>query len=266
VSTKTEQPPAPPKRTTPRVAVDPRLRQRWIAARRAEGQRRLRIVAIAGAIVVVLIVGWAAIASPFLDVDHIVVTGNARLTAEQIESASRIDHGDPMVWLDGAAAVAGIQALPWVRAAHVEREWPGTVKITITERRAAAWVDSGAGPARVDRAGRVLERLTEPPTDLPQIATPKFVPPVGATIEPAMGARVAGRLQGYARWGTRTITLTPGGVVLGLVNGPDLRLGEPTEVMTKVRAAVAVLNALDGASVAYIDVSVPGNPVAGPET
>ena len=169
------------------MAVDPRLRQRWIAARRAEGHRRLRIVAIAGAIVVVLIVGWAAIASPFLDVDHIVVTGNARLTAEQIESASRIEHGDPMVWLDGGAAVAGIQALPWVRAAHVEREWPGTVKITITERRAAAWVDSGAGPALVDRSGRVLERLTEPPTALPQIATPKFVPPVGATIEPAIG-------------------------------------------------------------------------------
>ena len=36
--------------------------------------------------------------------------------------------------------------------------------------------------------------------------------------------------------------------------------------MTKVRAAVAVLDALDGVSVAYIDVSVPGNPVAGPET
>ena len=75
MSTKTKQPPAPPPRTTPRVPVDPRLRQRWIAARRAEGHRRLRIVAIAGAIVVVLVVGWAALASPFLDVDHIVVRG-----------------------------------------------------------------------------------------------------------------------------------------------------------------------------------------------
>ena len=62
------------------------------------------------------------------------------------------------------------------------------------------------------------------------------------------------------------ITLSPGGVVLGLVNGPDIRLGEPTQVMTKVRAALAVLAALDGVSVAYIDVSVPSNPVAGPET
>ena len=34
--------------------------------------------------------------------------------------------------------------------------------------------------------------------------------------------------------------------------------------MPKVRAAIAVLTALDGAPVAYIDASVPSNPVAGP--
>jgi cell division protein FtsQ len=266
VSTKTKLPSASPPPTTPRVPIDPRLRQRWIAARRAEGRRRLRIVAIAGAFVVVLVVGWAAIASPFLDIDHIVVRGNTRLTAEQVASASRIEHGDPMVWLDGQSAVAGVEALSWVRAARVRREWPGTVKITITERRATAWVDNGTGAALVDRTGRVLERPTEPPVDLPQIATPKFIPPVGATIEPAVGAHVAGRLQGFARSGTRVITVTPGGVELGLVNGPDIRLGEPTAVMTKVRAALAVLTALDGVSVAYIDVSSPANPVAGPET
>ena len=84
MSTKTTRPnrrSAAPRHATPRVPVDPRVRQRWIAARRAEGHRRLRIVAIAVAVVVVLVVGWAAIASPFLDVDHIVVQGNTRLTA-----------------------------------------------------------------------------------------------------------------------------------------------------------------------------------------
>jgi cell division protein FtsQ len=246
------------------VAVEPRLRERWIAARRAEGRRRLRIVVIAGAIVVVLVLAWAAIASPFLDVDHIVVKGTTRLTAAQVQAASGIQHGDPMVWLDGGAAVAGIEALPYVRAAHVEREWPGTVKITISERRAVGWVENAAGPALVDRTGRVLERVAAAPTDLPQIAKPTLVPPVGASIEPTVGARVAGQLQGFSRSGTRSITLTPGGVTLGLVNGPELRLGEPTQVMTKVRAAIAVLTALDGEAVQYIDVTVPANPVAGP--
>jgi len=35
-------------------------------------------------------------------------------------------------------------------------------------------------------------------------------------------------------------------------------------VMTKIRAALAVLRALDGQATSYVDVSVPSNPVAGP--
>ena len=45
--------------------------------------------------------------------------------------------------------------------------------------------------------------------------------------------------------------------------GPEIRLGEPTQVGGKARAAWRVLGALGGAAVAYIDVSVPANPVAG---
>jgi cell division protein FtsQ len=192
------------------------------------------------------------------------VKGNTRMLDTDIEVASQIHRGDAMVWLDTGVAVSRIDALPWIRAAHVEREWPGTVTITVTERTAVGWVDTGAGPALVDGSGRVLERVETAPTDLPQIASPKLVPPVGATIEPVVGAHVAARLQGLARAGTRTITLSPTGVVLGLVNGPDIRLGEPTAVMLKVRASLAVLTALDGEPVAYIDASVPSNPVAGP--
>ena len=182
---------APPKRPP----VDPRLRDRWIAARREEGRRRLRIVLIAVGIVVALAVAWALIASPFLDVDRIEVKGATQTSIADIERASGIDRGDPMVWLDTGEAADGIDALPWVRAAHVHREWPGTVRITVTERVAVAWVDA-SGPTLVDRTGRVLARVAAPPTDLPQIADMKIVPPVGATISPAVGARVAGSLQG----------------------------------------------------------------------
>jgi cell division protein FtsQ len=138
------------------------------------------------------------------------------------------------------------------------------VTIVVTERKPAGWVDTGSGPALVDATGRVLERLREPPTDLPQIVGPKRVPPVGATITPTVGAEVAGRLRGFVRAGTRTVSRTPAGVVLGLVSGVDIRLGEPTHVNTKIRSAIAVLTALDGQTVAYIDVTVPSNPVAGP--
>jgi cell division protein FtsQ len=254
---------APTPKAKVRTPVDPRLRDRWVAARRAEGRRRLRIVLIAVGVVVALVVAWAVIASPFLDVDHIEVKGATQTSIADIERASGIGRGDPMVWIDTGEAVSGIEALPWVQAAHVHREWPGTVTISVTEREAVAWVDAG-GATLVDRTGRVLAHVAAPPTDLPQIADMKTVPPVGVTISPAVGARVAGRLEGLARSGTRTIALTKDGVVLELVRGPEIRLGEPTEVMTKVRSALAVLTALGDAQVSYIDASVPSNPVAGP--
>ena len=233
-TTGTVRPPArTPAHRPARTPVDPRVRERWIAVRRAEGRRRLRFVVIGVVVVAALGAAWAVIASPFLDVDRIVVKGTTRMTSAELETAARIHRGDAMVWLDGGAAVARIDALPWIRAAHVEREWPGTVTITVTERTAVGWVDTGAGPALVDGTGRVLERVSKAPTDLPQVVGPKIVPPVGATIEPVVGAQVAGRLQGLARSGTRSITLSPSGVVLGLVNGPEIRLGEPTAVMMK---------------------------------
>lgn len=247
-----------------RGPVDPRVRERWIATRRAQGRRRLRIVVSVVGVLVVLVVAYAGVASPLLDVDRVVVKGTARTTTAQVETAAGVHRGDAMLWLDGGAAAQGIAALPWIRDARVEREWPGMVTIVVTERSPAGWVDTGSGPALVDGTGRVLERVSEPPTDLPQIVAPKRVPPVGATITPIDGAEVAGRLEGFARTGTRTITLTPGGVVLGLVSGPDIRLGEPTHVNMKIRSAIAVLTALDGQTVQYIDVTVPSNPVAGP--
>ncbi|MEX1008200.1 MAG: FtsQ-type POTRA domain-containing protein [Acidimicrobiia bacterium] len=244
--------------------VDPRVRERWIAARRAEGRHRLRIVlSVAGALVV-LGAAYAVVASPLFDVDRVGVKGTVRTTAAQVQTAAGVHRGDAMVWIDGGAAAQRIAALPWIRDARVEREWPGTVTVVVTERSPAGWVDTGSSPVLVDGTGRVLERVSEPPTGLPQIVSPKRVPPVGATITPAVGAEVAGRLGVLARAGTRTVMLTPGGVVLGLVSGPEIRLGEPTHVNTKIRSAIAVLTALDGQTVGYIDVTVPSNPVAGP--
>jgi hypothetical protein len=54
-----------------------------------------------------------------------------------------------------------------------------------------------------------------------------------------------------------------GGVVADLGNGIELRMGDGTEGAAKWAAAAAVLAKDDLGSPAYIDVSVPGRPVAG---
>jgi cell division protein FtsQ len=249
--------------TGPARSVDPRVRERWIAARRADGRRRLRILLVGVALTLVGTIAWVVLASPLLDVHRIVVRGAGHTSRSQVVAAAQVEQGDAMVWVDAGAAADRVDALPWIRHARVERDWPGTVRITVTERTAVGYVVSPVGPMLVDGTGRVLERAASTPADLPELRDVKRVPPIGATITPVVGAHVADALVGYARSGTRTVDVGPGGVSLALVSGVEVRLGRPTAVMTKVRAAVAVLGALDGETVNYVDVTVPSNPVAG---
>jgi len=234
-----------------------------VAVRRAAGRRRLRVLVLVGVLGLLLAVAWGVSVSPLLDVDHVKVLGVDRLTAAQIEAAGGIHRGDAMLWLDPGQAVRGIEALPYVGRARVAREWPDTVRITVHERRPVAWVEGVGGKVLADGSGRVLETVDAPPAGMPQLLGVKAVPPVGATIVPTDGARVAAGLSGFAASGTASVEVSDHGVLLHLVAGPEIRMGSPTRIAVKVRAALAVLGASSDTAVSYVDVSVPTNPVVG---
>ena len=242
--------------------ADPRRSGRVVGTRQA-GRRRFRVLLLVGVVTLLAAVAWGVSVSPLLDVDHVRVRGLDHLTAAEVESAADVHLGDAMVWLDPDRATSELEALPYVGQARVTREWPGTVRITVHERRPAAWVESAGVKALVDGSGRVLETVDAPPAGLPQLLGTKVVPPVGGTIAPVDGARVAGGLSGFAAGGTASVEVTDHGVLLHLVAGPEIRMGEATQIGVKVRAALAVLGASSDVSVQYVDVSVPTNPVAG---
>ncbi len=127
-----------------------------------------------------------------------------------------------------------LEALPYVERAEVVREWPDTVRIVVRERQPAAWIDAPAGKAVVDGTGRVLEVGAAPPAGLPQLLGTRLVPPVGGTVAPLDGARVAGGLSGYAAAGTASVEVTDHGVLLHLASGPEVRMGRPTQVAVKL--------------------------------
>ncbi len=232
-------------------------------ARRPAARRRARILVLVGVVVVLGLITWGASISPLLDVDHVQVRGLDRLTAAQVEDAAGVHRGDPIVWLDEGKATTDVEALPYVGRAEVVREWPDTVRIVVHERLPVAWVDGPAGKSVVDGTGRVLEVVDAPPAGLPQLLGTKVVPPVGGTIAPVDGARVAGGLTGFAAGGTTSVEVTDKGVLLHLTSGPEIRMGAATQIAVKVRAAIAVLAASTDVEVHYVDVSVPTNPVSG---
>jgi len=212
---------------------------------------------------VLLTVAYGVTRSPLLAVDTLRVRGTSHLTPQQVLDAAGVHEGDAMVWIDTGAAVAGIESLPYVRAASVAREYPHTVRITVRERTPSAWVDGPAGKVLVDRTGRVLEPVDAPPPGIPQLLGATTIPPPGGTIDARGAARVAGALHGLAAAGTASVERTDRGIVLHLATGTEVRMGAANRIRTKLAAALAVLGALNGQPVSYVDVSVPTNPVSG---
>lgn len=248
-----------PTAAPPARAPSPRAR----SARTAAVRRRRRLVALGIVVAVLLAIAYGVSRSPLLAVDTLAVKGTSRLTTEQVLDAAGVHQGDAMVWLDTSAAVRGIEALPYVSRASLAREWPDTVRIAVRERVPTAWVESPAGKSLVDRTGRVLETVETVPPATPQLIGAKFVPPPGGTIDAVGAARVAGALTGLAAAATSSVDVTDHGIVIHLASGPEIRMGEPTQIGVKVRAAQKVLEFMQAAPPAYVDVSVPTNPVAG---
>jgi cell division protein FtsQ len=244
-------------------AIDPRIRERRVAVLRAQGRRRLRwmigVIVLAG----LAAAAWAVTHSSLLDVERIRVTGAQQATPALVRFAAGVKPGDAILFLDTGAIARNVERVAWVDKANVERSLGGEVDIHITERRPAAWVRRAPDQvALVDARGRVLADAPAPPPNLPEIAGLQVVPAAGHDVVPAV-ADVLGTLPPALGLRTTRVTIANDEITLALRDGPEVRLGAPQRVAEKARAAVAVLSSTAAAPPRYIDVRVPGAPVAG---
>lgn len=256
----------PPTATVERPStapIDPRIRARRIAVRRDEGRRRLhRLVALG----VVLAVGVACLAvtrSPLLDVDRVTVDGATHTPPEAIQSATGIARHSPMADLDLDRAEQRVLALPWVKTATVSRHWPGTVEVSVVERKAVAAAPSaGGGFVLVDSEGRLLERVGAPPAGVAALVD---VAPAGApgdTLDPAASGAliVASALPPELAPQVTGVVAVPDGIVLRLAIGGSARLGNGDDLTAKLLAVATFLEQVDLTDLCTLDVRVPSAP------
>jgi cell division protein FtsQ len=96
-----------------------------------------------------------------LVVANVEVEGRAMTSREAILRAVGAQRGTPLLAIIPAQAKAQLEALPWVRAAAVERRLPGTLSIRLVERTPLAFWQRQGKLALIDRDGVVItdERL-----------------------------------------------------------------------------------------------------------
>jgi cell division protein FtsQ len=262
MTTKTRPRPAA-KARPPQKAIDPRIRERRVAVSRAKGRRRLRWMIGLLVVAALVVAAWAVTHSSLLDVDRVRVTGTEQATPAQVRHLAGVKPGDAILFVDTGAIARNVERVPWVDKARVERSLGGEVDIHVTERRPAAWARRAPDRvALVDAHGRVLADAAEPPPNLPEIAGLPTVPEPGHGVGPAIAA-VLEKLPPALGLRTTRVTVQNDQVTLTLRDGPEVRLGSPLRVAAKARAAIAVLSSTAAAPPRYVDVRVPGAPVAG---
>ena len=246
-------------------SIDPRIRARRIAVRRAEGRRRLRILAWAGVVVAVILAAYGLTRTPLLDLDHVDVAGVAGAEAAAVLDAVGPVTGTALLDVDTGPVAERVEALPWVERAEVDRAWPGTLEIAVTPRVPVALIEAGEGTvATVDATSTVIEVGPAPAAAAPEAALPSIdgahaVAP-GAMQLAATPARagVAARPDDVRAWvdGVSGDPSGGAGLVLDLVGSARAELGDTSLLPDKLEALRAVLAGAELDCVAVIDVSV----------
>lgn len=207
-----------------RLPFGPRAARRWLA----RGALALVLVAMAAALVAADAPGQLreavvrASVRGGLEVREVAIAGRANQPEGAVRAAVYADASTAMLDADLPAIRARLIALPWVADATVARRFPGTIAVTLTERRPAALWRWQGRLALIDPTGEVLatENL-KPFAKLPIVAGAGAGREFGAlegllATAPTLGGQVDGATWvGARRWDLRMKT----GEVVALPEG-----------------------------------------------
>lgn len=229
--------------------------------RRASLRARLAGTAVLLAVLAALGgAGWWAWDAGHLDTRRVVVTGTVRVDAAQVEAvAAAAAAGTPLAAVDVGAVHDQVAAMPLVLDVAVERRWPRTLEVVVTERVAVAAVPAaGGGVDVVDEHGVVLATQPDPPPGVPllRVDVQRDGPD---TLAAARAVLAAMPVELQQRTGEVSAT-SPADVRL-VVDGKQVRWGTADDSGRKVEVLTALMAGVPGS---VYDVSAPSAPAVTP--
>ena len=233
-----------------------------------------RTLAIAfGALLAIAGAYAAARESALFAVQTLEIRGAPPAVTRDVRTALRPLEGESLLRLDLDTVSDRLAALPTVQEASFDRAFPHTLRVEVKAERPVAVLRRGDEAWLVSARGRVLRRLQHPRrSSLPRVWAPLTVAAatgdrlndgptlrgVHALAAISDGSELPARVA-HVRASQRELTLV-------LAAGTELLLADEDRLALKLAAAREVLLAFDPnveGWPAYIDLSVPGRPVAG---
>ena len=90
-------------------------------------------------------------------VENVLLEGRKYSDDALILSLLNTQKGDPLFAFDPSDAKKEIESLEWIKAAHIERRWPDTIYIHLTERQPLAFLQQGNALTLIDNDGLPIQ-------------------------------------------------------------------------------------------------------------
>jgi len=146
------------------VSAAPKLRARAQAARRERRGTWLRRTGwTAAGLAPLALIAWLVLGSSLFGVHKVVVLGEHRLSAAEVERAVAVPRGTPLARVDTAAVARRVRALDAIASVTVSRGWPNSLRVSVVERTAAVAVADGSRFDLLDESGVRFDTVTTPP-------------------------------------------------------------------------------------------------------
>jgi cell division protein FtsQ len=138
-----------------------------VRALRRRGLRRLAVLlatVLGTALLVFLLLFSSVLGARTVD-----VIGANLLSADDVRAAAGVSAGHPLLRLDAGEVADRVRRLPPVAGVQVQRSWPSTVIIRITERAPLAFAPVDGGVQLVDATGLRYATVPQPPPGVPEL-------------------------------------------------------------------------------------------------
>ena len=220
-----------------------------------------RLVRLAVAVLIVVLIVWGVFFSPLFSVRSLQVEGLSLTDQGAAEEALQPLEGKSMTRISSEEVESLLTQFPAVASVDTSASGSGTLRVEVQERIPVAAVEDGDGWQLVDREGAQLEQVT----DSKQIQVPVIAGGTDVlgsedwdTVSSVLASLPSSLLEQV-----QTARAESGGVVmLELQDGVTVRWGDDTDSALKAEVLAELVDASEATGeVEVYDVSAPRHPV-----
>ena len=199
--------------------------------------------------IVGIITWWALYQSRWFLIEEVKVEGIKRLNQQTVMQVAQVKLGEPVISAQPAKISKRLAAIPQIKSVQVERGWPHSVLIKVTERSPVAASIGRTGFNLIDDEGMLAGRS--------KIKPKKFRLITAKPNTPAMKSAVKIALAMPAKWKVAKITAeNSNSVIVELIHGQTIAFGSGEQAKLKVK----VVGSLIINNYRHINVSTPLSP------